>query len=212
MTDPCLVTHWSILSPDTCSHATLQIISSEVFIISRTSFHVRAETNKLYVVCSDGTDVIFPDTRQISRISSELVSVGTRPLLPTPLLEAWAGMSVWWQLQHIRTHGYLPERRSCNHITLQSIHGQSPGVCQKATRQNGYSPSFLNRYEMESNKLSVCRADWLLKVTVQFEWCFRLMEHISVISWRNPINLYITKKLLKFSKSLLYFYLEISNK
>ena len=26
--------------------------------------------------------------------------------------------------------------------------------------------------------------------------CFRLMEHISVISCRNPINLYITEKLL----------------
>ena len=51
-----------------------------------------------------------------------------------------------------------------------------------------------------------------LKVTVQFERCFRLMEHISVISWRNPINLYITEKLIKFSKSLFYFYLLILNK
>ena len=50
------------------------------------------------------------------------------------------------------------------------------------------------------------------KVTVQFERCFRLMEHISVISCRNHINLYITEKLIKFSKSLFYFYLVISNK
>ena len=50
------------------------------------------------------------------------------------------------------------------------------------------------------------------QVTVQFERCFRLMEHISVISCRNPINLYITEKLIKFSKSLFYFYLVISNK
>ena len=52
----------------------------------------------------------------------------------------------------------------------------------------------------------------LLKVTVQFERGFRLMEHISVISWRNPVNLYITEKLIKFSKSLFYFYLVILNK
>ena len=52
----------------------------------------------------------------------------------------------------------------------------------------------------------------ILKVTVQIERCFRLMEHIAVISWHNPINLYITKKLMKLSKSLLYFYLENSNK
>ena len=51
-----------------------------------------------------------------------------------------------------------------------------------------------------------------LKVTVQFERCFRLMEHISVISCCNPINLYITEKLIKFSKSLFYFYLLILNK
>ena len=38
------------------------------------------------------------------------------------------------------------------------------------------------------------------KVAVQFERCFRLMEHISVISCRNPINLYITEKLIKLSK------------
>ena len=37
-----------------------------------------------------------------------------------------------------------------------------------------------------------------LKVTVHFERCFRLMEHISVISCRNPINLYITEKLIQF--------------
>ena len=49
------------------------------------------------------------------------------------------------------------------------------------------------------------------KVTVQFERCFRLMEHVSVISCRNPINLNITKKLIKFSKSLFNFYLVISN-
>ena len=34
-----------------------------------------------------------------------------------------------------------------------------------------------------------------VKVTVQFKRCFRLMEHIS-------INLYITEKLIAFSKSL----------
>ena len=50
-----------------------------------------------------------------------------------------------------------------------------------------------------------------LKVTVQFERCFRLMEHISVISCRNPINLYSNEKLIKFSKSLFNFYLVISN-
>ena len=50
-----------------------------------------------------------------------------------------------------------------------------------------------------------------LKVTVQFERCFWLMEHISVISCRNPINLYITEKLIKFSKSLFYFYLVVLN-
>ena len=38
------------------------------------------------------------------------------------------------------------------------------------------------------------------------------MEHISVNSWRNPINLYTTEKLIKFSKSHFYFYLVISNK
>ena len=37
----------------------------------------------------------------------------------------------------------------------------------------------------------------LIKVTVQFERCFQLMDHISVISRRNPINLYITEKLNK---------------
>ena len=37
------------------------------------------------------------------------------------------------------------------------------------------------------------------------------MEHISVSSCRNPINLYITEKLIKFSKSLFNFYLVISN-
>ena len=52
----------------------------------------------------------------------------------------------------------------------------------------------------------------MLKVTVQFERCFRLMEHISVISWRNPINLYITEKLIKLSKSLFNLYLVISDK
>ena len=51
-----------------------------------------------------------------------------------------------------------------------------------------------------------------LKVAVQFEQCFRLMEHISVVSCCNPRNLYITEKLNKFSKSLFYFYLVISNK
>ena len=51
----------------------------------------------------------------------------------------------------------------------------------------------------------------MFKVTVQFERCFRLMEHIFVISQRNPTNLYITEKLIKFSKSLFYFYLVILN-
>ena len=51
-----------------------------------------------------------------------------------------------------------------------------------------------------------------VKVTVQFERCFRLMEHISVISCRNPINLHITGKLIKFSKSLFNFYLVIQIK
>ena len=51
-----------------------------------------------------------------------------------------------------------------------------------------------------------------VKVTVQFERCFWLKEHISVISWRNPINLYITEKLIKFSKSLFNFSLLILNK
>ena len=52
----------------------------------------------------------------------------------------------------------------------------------------------------------------VVKVTNQFERCFRLMEHISVILCRNPINLYITEKLIKFSKSLFNFYLVILNK
>ena len=52
----------------------------------------------------------------------------------------------------------------------------------------------------------------LIKVTVQFERCFRLMEHISVSSCPNPINIYITDKLIKFSKSLFNFYLVISNR
>ena len=51
-----------------------------------------------------------------------------------------------------------------------------------------------------------------IKLTVQFERFFRLMEQISVISCHNPINLCITEKLIKFSKSLFYFYLVISNK
>ena len=51
-----------------------------------------------------------------------------------------------------------------------------------------------------------------LKVTVQFERCFQLMEHISVISWRNPINLYITEEPIKFSISLCNFYLLCSKK
>ena len=56
------------------------------------------------------------------------------------------------------------------------------------------------------------KANIRLKVTVQFERCFRLMEHISVISCRNPINLYITEKLIEFSKSLFYLYLLMLNK
>ena len=39
-----------------------------------------------------------------------------------------------------------------------------------------------------------------------------LMEHISVISCRNSINLFITEKLIKFSKSFFCFYLIIENK
>ena len=53
---------------------------------------------------------------------------------------------------------------------------------------------------------------YFVKVTVQFERCFRLMEHMSVILCRNPINLHITEKLIKFSKSLFNLYLVISNK
>ena len=49
-------------------------------------------------------------------------------------------------------------------------------------------------------------------ITAQFELCFPLMEHISVISCRNLINLYITEKIIKLSKSLFNFYLVISNK
>ena len=48
-----------------------------------------------------------------------------------------------------------------------------------------------------------------VKIIVQFERCFRLMEHISVISCRNPINLYITEKLIKLTKSLFNFYLVV---
>ena len=51
-----------------------------------------------------------------------------------------------------------------------------------------------------------------LKVTVQFERCFQLMKHISVISCHNPTNLYITEKTVKFSKLLFNFYLVILNK
>ena len=52
----------------------------------------------------------------------------------------------------------------------------------------------------------------LIKVTVQFQRCFRLMEYFSVISCCNLINVYITVKLIKFSKSLFNFYLVISNR
>ena len=62
------------------------------------------------------------------------------------------------------------------------------------------------------HSLKLAEPEDVLKVTVQFERCFRLVEHISVISCRNPITLYITEKLIKFSKSLFYFYLVISNK
>ena len=61
------------------------------------------------------------------------------------------------------------------------------------------------------DKITLSKVD-NLKVTVQFERCFLLMAHISVISSRNPLNLYITEKLIKFSKSLLNFYLVISTK
>ena len=65
------------------------------------------------------------------------------------------------------------------------------------------------------NYISVCfcaTKNQAFKVTVEFERCFRLMEHISVILSRNLVNLYITEKLIKFSKSLFYFSLVISNK
>ena len=52
----------------------------------------------------------------------------------------------------------------------------------------------------------------IFNVIVQFERCFRLMGHITVISCCNPINLYITEKLIKFSKSLFKFCVVISNK
>ena len=66
---------------------------------------------------------------------------------------------------------------------------------------NSYPPNTVLEYSPNTD----------LKVTVQFERCFRLMELISVISCRNPINIYITEKLIKFSKSLFNFYLVISN-
>ena len=44
------------------------------------------------------------------------------------------------------------------------------------------------------------------------DYSFRLMEHISVISKPNPINLDITEKLINLSKSLFYIYLVISSK
>ena len=50
----------------------------------------------------------------------------------------------------------------------------------------------------------------IFKVTVQFERCFRLMEHISVISLRNLLNLYIIEGPNKLFESF-NFYLEISN-
>ena len=54
-------------------------------------------------------------------------------------------------------------------------------------------------------RLGFVKSVFTIKVTVQFERCFRLMEHIPVISCYNPINLYITEKLIKFSKSLFSF-------
>ena len=77
-----------------------------------------------------------------------------------------------------------------------------------------------NKYqEIKSShgKVSLCKPTRpffvsKLKVTVQFERCFWLMEHISVISCRNSINLYITEKLIKFSKLLYNCYLVILNK
>ena len=56
-----------------------------------------------------------------------------------------------------------------------------------------YGKSRLLRIQSERGKY-VCHIIMRVKGTVQFERCFRLMEHISVISCRNPINLYITEK------------------
>ena len=77
-----------------------------------------------------------------------------------------------------------------------------------------------NKYqEIKSShgKVSLCKPTRpffvsKLKVTVQFERCFWLMEHISVISCRNSINQNITEKLIKFSKLLYNCYLVILNK
>ena len=71
--------------------------------------------------------------------------------------------------------------------------------------------SFESTFQFQHISLMTEAIRAFLKVTVQFERCFRLMEHISVSSCRNPINLYITEKLIKFSKSLFNFYLVISN-
>ena len=71
----------------------------------------------------------------------------------------------------------------------------------------------MNKFLMEDIlKKGKMRQEHLSKVIVQFEQSFRLMEHISVISCRNPIKLYITEKYIRFSKSLFNLYLVISNK
>ena len=50
-----------------------------------------------------------------------------------------------------------------------------------------------------------------LRLLFSLSSVFGLMEYISVISCRNPINLYIPENLIKFSKSLFNFYLVILN-
>ena len=69
----------------------------------------------------------------------------------------------------------------------------------------------LNGYRCLGSSIFGSLEHYCVKNTVQFVRCFRLMEHNFVISCHNPVNLYITEKLIKFSKSLFYFYLVISN-
>ena len=61
-------------------------------------------------------------------------------------------------------------------------------------------PCILFKSRLEKIPISKTSPSKGLKVTDQFERCFRLMEHISVISCRNPINLYVTGELIKLSK------------